>query len=257
MGSVTWFFSFFFFRRLTPRTWRRRTWSPCALLSLSLSLSCRGLARALRGDAGRVLRSGSSLHLFGFAPFHPVKGGRMRTTRFLLDFHDKKSQNRKIEIYFFADVEISTEFSVEISTSEEKKGEKKIPPWPIFGSANNAISTQSLLIFARVPPVSPACAESSVKKDIGNNPKNKRQARRRGRLPDGQRVERRAPPQYCTTTRACRLLFAVPTARNLANLEPSTNKSHHRSWLFLDCTSGRTVCVRSRAGGTPRWLRLR
>ena len=62
------FFFFSFFRRLTPRTWRRRTWLPCALLSLSLSLSLLSgtCARASRGCRSRS-RSGSSLHLFGFA----------------------------------------------------------------------------------------------------------------------------------------------------------------------------------------------
>ena len=60
------FFFFSFFRRLTPRTWRRRTWLPCALLSLSLSLLSGTCARASRGCRSRS-RSGSSLHLFGFA----------------------------------------------------------------------------------------------------------------------------------------------------------------------------------------------
>ena len=50
--------------------------------SLSLSLSCRGLARALRGDAGRVRVCTSS-----GLPFPSREGGEdLRTTRFLLDF---------------------------------------------------------------------------------------------------------------------------------------------------------------------------
>ena len=88
LGSVTWFFFFSFFRRLTPRTWRRRTWLPCALLSLSLSLSlsCRGLARALRGDAGRV-RVRARVCTSSGLPFPSREGGEdLRTTRFLLDF---------------------------------------------------------------------------------------------------------------------------------------------------------------------------
>ena len=86
LGSVTWFFFSSFFRRLTPRTWRRRTWSPCALLSLSLS--CRGLARALRGDAGRVrVRVRARVCTSSGLPFPSREGGEdLRTTRFLLDF---------------------------------------------------------------------------------------------------------------------------------------------------------------------------
>ena len=54
--------------------------------SLSLSLSCRGLARALRGDAGRV-RVRARVCTSSGLPFPSREGGEdLRTTRFLLDF---------------------------------------------------------------------------------------------------------------------------------------------------------------------------
>ena len=95
LGSVTCFFFFFsFFRRLTPRTWRRRTWLPCALLSLSLSLSCRDLRARFEGMPV-AFAFGLEFAPLRVCPFHPVKGGRICVPRdFYSIFHDKKSQNR-------------------------------------------------------------------------------------------------------------------------------------------------------------------
>ena len=101
LGSVTWFFFFSFFRRLTPRTWRRRTWLPCALLSLSLSLSLVGDLRARFEGMPVAFAFGLEFAPLRVCPFHPVKGGRICVQRdFYSIFHDKKSQNRSKFVLF-------------------------------------------------------------------------------------------------------------------------------------------------------------
>ena len=87
LGSVTWFFFFLLFSATHTKNLATEDMvALCASLSLSLSLSCRGLARALRGDAGRV-RVRARVCTSSGLPFPSREGGEdLRTTRFLLDF---------------------------------------------------------------------------------------------------------------------------------------------------------------------------
>ena len=86
LGSVTWFFFFSPFFGDSHQELGDGGHGCLVRFSLSLSLSCRGLARALRGDAGRV-RVRARVCTSSGLPFPFREGGEdLRTTRFLLDF---------------------------------------------------------------------------------------------------------------------------------------------------------------------------
>ena len=86
LGSVTWFFFFSPFFGDSHQELGDGGHGCLVRFSLSLSLSCRGLARALRGDAGRV-RVRARVCTSSGLPFPSREGGEdLRTTRFLLDF---------------------------------------------------------------------------------------------------------------------------------------------------------------------------
>ena len=133
LGSVTWFFSFFFFFGDSHQELGDGGHGRLVRFSLSLSFLSGTCARASRGCRSRWRsRSSSSLHLFGFAPFQPVKGG-IAYNAISTRFSTIRSQNRS---NFFADVENSvSRFHRDfyrVLHIRRKKRKKKIPPWPIL-----------------------------------------------------------------------------------------------------------------------------